>query len=151
MWHFVKWTISFLLAKTPSEIRAELRRENLAPTRASENAFALRDSSLKKNTAFVRKIVRTYGKLLRIVCSLKDVHRIEKLDNLWCDFLMNCLNIPFHRKPSAKLNWLRLSMILAHWIYPSTSRKFVKRLLSQSSNWVMFRHSYRLVIIIIIK
>ncbi|XP_022708437.1 regulator of nonsense transcripts 2-like [Varroa jacobsoni] len=42
--------------KTFGGIRSELRRENLAPVRATENALALRDSSLKKNTAFVRKI-----------------------------------------------------------------------------------------------
>ncbi|OQR76894.1 regulator of nonsense transcripts 2-like [Tropilaelaps mercedesae] len=47
-------------AKTLAEVRAELRLENLAPVRATENALALRDSSLKKNTSFVRKI-KTYS------------------------------------------------------------------------------------------
>ena len=44
-------------AKTVADQRLDLRKFNLNPVRATEKDLALRDSSLKKNTAFVRKIV----------------------------------------------------------------------------------------------
>lgn len=46
--------------KTVADQRIDLRKLNLNPVRATEKDLALRDSSLKKNTAFVRKIVSVW-------------------------------------------------------------------------------------------